>query len=73
MANECVNSYSMAFCACCRQIYKKDVNWGFPSKEEAEKYYQKESKVEVVAAGTQTEEEKKEETKAGRGNAQLEN
>ena len=33
------NTYSMAFCACCRQIYDKDADWGFKTKEAAEQYY----------------------------------
>ena len=33
------NTHTMAFCACCRQIYDKETDWGFMTKEDAEKYY----------------------------------
>ena len=38
-AENCPNTHTMAFCACCREIYDKDSHWGFSTKEDAERFY----------------------------------
>ena len=57
----------MAFCACCRQIYDPQQNWGFESKEKAEEYYAGDQKQVVPSENIKEQPQNTEEESKARG------